>query len=412
MDVNSKKSILKEKPKNLLILFVIGSLLTLTIIIIILYFGTKNLFHRFYTNEAASDSIIIGKVLASVESPVLSNLPVLKSKHGEQTKEYLLFDKRMRKYMKDFDVVKVKIFNKQHEVVYSSDEKIIGNVDKKNSQLTKALVGIVTPVFQNKDQFTDLKNETKFNVDVVETYLPIISPDNEILGAFEIYLDVTQYREISVKMSTLSSAIFGSLLLFSFLFLYLLMRRSARQISRYETVLSEMAIRDSLTGLFNRREIMNRADAEFTRFQRNAREKTKPSYKLAFIMLDIDNFKEINDVHGHLVGDQILQELAKRIKTALRQYDVLGRYGGDEFLILLVDANTAVIREVAKRVWHIVRSAPFITFKEMIHLTVSLGIATVSNKDTSINEAINRADKFLYKAKSCGRDRIQGNETC
>ncbi len=411
MDDNNLKSLLEIRPTKLLSMFFFGSCISLIIIIFLIYYGMTNLFQNYFLQEAQSDSITIASTLLTLEKSVFQNFSVLtkKGKHNTKLKEQ--FDKRMREHLKKFNVIKIKIFNKDYKIIYSTDKKIIGARDPNNQRLLAALLGKVVTAFKQKSQLTDLQNKTKFNTDVVETYLPILTKDKKILGASEIYLDITKYRNTAVRMAYLSSGVIGLLLLVTFFFLYLLMRRGTKQINRYENLLSEMAIRDPLTNLFNRRELMARAEEEFIRARRSAA-RNHQAVKLAFIMIDIDHFKLINDEQGHLAGDYILKELSVRIKTALRQYDIFGRYGGEEFLILLVDATPETIREVAKRIWDIVRNTPFKFDDKKIHVTISLGLATVSKEAASVKDIIEKADKALYKAKESGRDQIQEDEGC
>ena len=129
-------------------------------------------------------------------------------------------------------------------------------------------------------------------------------------------------------------------------------------------------------------------------------------------MLDIDHFKKFNDEYGHLVGDFVLKELVDRVRIMLRQYDIFGRYGGEEFLILLLEAKSKSIIEVAERILHNIRSVPFKHENKKLHVTISLGLATVCIKDENIKATISRADEALYKAKESGRDQYQKDEKC
>ena len=126
-------------------------------------------------------------------------------------------------------------------------------------------------------------------------------------------------------------------------------------------------------------------------------------------MLDIDFFKKINDEQGHLAGDQVLKELVERMKITLRQYDIFGRYGGEEFLILLIDADCKTIIDVSERILHNIRSTPFFYEGKKLHITASIGLSAVNMEDENIKSTISRADDALYKAKESGRDQYQKN---
>ncbi len=405
------KSVLKVKPTRLLTLFFIGTCLSLLFILFSLHYGMIYLFQQHFISEAKRDSIVVASGLKRLENKSLKTLTTLNSTKINQ-KFSKAFDTRMRNHLKAFDVLKIKIFNLNYKIVYSTDQKIIGQIDTNNKGLISAISGQVIPHYKKSSQFTDLKNETKFNVDVVETYLPMYSSDGHIIGAFEVYLDITQYRIAAIRFANLSVIIMGILLFFTFSFLFLLMRRGVKQINQYESILSELAIKDPLTGLFNRRELMSRANDEFQRAKRRLEANSANNINLGVIMLDIDFFKKINDKYGHLVGDEILKMISERIQQALRQYDFLGRYGGEEFLIILVDADAKTIKMIAERIWTNIRTLPFACFDNNLSVTASLGVTTVNKNDDSIKDSVERADQALYKAKESDRDQIQANDSC
>ena len=127
---------------------------------------------------------------------------------------------------------------------------------------------------------------------------------------------------------------------------------------------------------------------------------------LSCIMLDLDHFKQINDTLGHQAGDAVLQSLAKVLCVGKREYDVIGRYGGEEFLVLLpqVDAQGAII--VAERLRKRVEETDLGTnIKKPVRLTISLGVATFNGETISEEDLIRRADEALYRAKADGRNR-------
>ncbi|MEK7741849.1 MAG: GGDEF domain-containing protein, partial [Nitrospirota bacterium] len=159
---------------------------------------------------------------------------------------------------------------------------------------------------------------------------------------------------------------------------------------------------DGLTGIFNRRHIMTRFNEEFERTRRLKK-------NMGCIMIDIDRFKSINDEFGHLVGDEVLREVSVRIKNSIRIYDVLGRYGGEEFLILLPDTDFDNTRSLAERIRENVKADMFLAtdMPLHIHITISSGIARMTDGDSSIDDIIKRADEGLYKAKNSGRDRVE-----
>jgi len=165
--------------------------------------------------------------------------------------------------------------------------------------------------------------------------------------------------------------------------------------------LKELASHDSLTGLLNRRAIMEGLPKEIQRMKRQEQ-------VLCIGMYDIDHFKQINDTHGHLVGDEVLKEVTKRMTSTLREIDLLGRYGGEEFLVITpVDSNNNGIM-LYQRICDAV-SAQEIKIKDLsISVTISGGMTAYSadNNDQTITELIARADEALYQAKDNGRNQV------
>lgn len=177
-------------------------------------------------------------------------------------------------------------------------------------------------------------------------------------------------------------------------FLSLLLRRLIAQLARSRQRIEEMALRDDLTGLHNRRFLISSLEHEVQRSRRHA-------WSLSCMMIDIDYFKRINDEHGHATGDIVLQEVAQIIKRSLRASDIVGRYGGEEFLIILPETSTEHCRPLAQRVAGDVRRAA----PEGLSLTVSIGVSTLLDSDQGFEPLVNRADALMYQAKQEGRDR-------
>lgn len=168
-----------------------------------------------------------------------------------------------------------------------------------------------------------------------------------------------------------------------------------------------IGLTDPLTNVSNRRYVEQRTLEEIARARRQ-------SYGIACMYLDIDFFKKINDQHGHQGGDDVLCEVAKRIKAELRLSDTLGRFGGEEFVVLLINANLQDAMLVAERIRRSIAGKPFtLSDKGHCSTTISIGLTTVSEKNnlgeaTAVaREMISRADRALYDAKRSGRNQVR-----
>lgn len=169
---------------------------------------------------------------------------------------------------------------------------------------------------------------------------------------------------------------------------------------RAEDELRRMATHDHLTGLLNRGEVRARAIAE-------ARRATRMGSPLSIAMVDVDHFKLVNDGFGHPVGDEALRHVALLLARNMRSYDLVGRWGGEEFLLLLPEATAAAAARVAERVRAAFAAEPFLLPDLTPYpLTVSVGVATLDRESLSVDELVERADAALYEAKRGGRDRV------
>lgn len=162
----------------------------------------------------------------------------------------------------------------------------------------------------------------------------------------------------------------------------------------------EMAITDPLTGLYNRRYFDSHLASQFNRAQARKR-------PLSIMMIDIDHFKMINDNWGHSAGDQILQEIASRLQKNLRGIDLICRYGGEEFIIVMPNTELAAARKVAERIRGEIADRPFaLGGGRMLEVTASMGLSAKNPYEDSAEALLKRADVALYKAKAQGRNRV------
>jgi len=160
------------------------------------------------------------------------------------------------------------------------------------------------------------------------------------------------------------------------------------------------ASHDSLTGLLNRSAILEILAKELSRARR-----TKAP--LSVIMADIDHFKQVNDVLGHLAGDQVLNKVARFISTSIREYDHCGRYGGEEFFVVIPGCDRNSARDIAERLKHTLSEQDIVIEDRAVHVTLSLGLAEYKEAQ-DMDSLIKAADEALYRAKERGRNRVEG----
>jgi diguanylate cyclase (GGDEF)-like protein len=164
-----------------------------------------------------------------------------------------------------------------------------------------------------------------------------------------------------------------------------------------------LAITDQLTGLHNRRHLLELANHELQRARR---------YRLpmSVMMLDVDEFKQVNDTYGHAVGDQVLQGVAECCRQELREVDVIGRYGGDEFAVMLPETGLPAARQIAERLRKRIAQRVLDTNAGQVTVTVSLGVALLNDEHLALETLFDHADQALYVAKQSGRNRVCSSE--
>ncbi len=395
-----------NNPSNLMRLYTIVSLLSFVLFLFLVNLGIRDIYVSYNVNEAIKNSIGIGEVIFKNERDIIR----VSGSEGAMSlrvapEDFLLLDRRMVNYLPPLGLVKIKVFSKDKIIIYSTDHSIIGREDKDNEYLDAALNGEVDSKVVRKNDFMDLEGEKRFDIDVVETYLPVKDKEHGIVGSYEIYADISYYRAELRELLRISLAGIGLTLFVIFGILFALMRYGTKELNRAYDSLEKMAATDVLTGISNRRYLMSRAEEEFVRIKRETSEDLSiPS--IGYLMIDIDHFKNINDTYGHLVGDEILRSLAECLKVHTRQYDIVGRYGGEEFLIVLLNTDFNELLKRAEALLKAVRETPFKVGSSSCNVTVSIGISCLTKNDDDINAVIKRADEGLYKAKDSGRDRV------
>lgn len=370
------------------------------LVLVLSSFVTFKLYERYVVGLAESNAVNIASSIVSVHQDKLAEAlnPSLSPTQLDE------LDKLIKAFMGPYGIVKVKLFSLDSTVVYSNDMSIIGESSLGNKHLEVALKGGQSSTIQTKNQIRDLTHEDRFDVDVVESYVAMKKPEGKVIGAFEIYQDMTLFRqevskgvfyfliELAVILITVVAAAFW------------FVRKAAVTMVMQQKELGRLATIDTVTNLYNRAEITRRMTSEWERYQRSP----IATNTFGVMMLDLDHFKSINDNYGHQVGDELLRQVSAKLLSEVRAYSEIGRYGGEEFIVLLPGTGISELAGISERVLKLVAEQPYKVLGEDVSLTVSIGIAASNKFDSNLDSVIKRADDNLYKAKAAGRNCVAG----
>ena len=249
---------------------------------------------------------------------------------------------------------------------------------------SELLINDITKEYSKYIYKSKLNMEQIFNCTKSIIYIPLIV-NGKAIGV----MSVQSYKKNAYKMSDLNEL----RILSSYIAI-------ALENGKLFNKVNYLANNDTLTETLNRNEILKIGN-------KLVNEKYKLNYKLSIGMMDIDYFKRINDIYGHQIGDIILKDVAKIVKNNLRESDYIGRYGGEEFLILLTNTGINKAQMVGERIRKAVEDYSYeLKNKKIVKVTVSLGFFEFDKPNNSFYEGIKKADKALYKAKEYGRNRV------
>ncbi len=224
-------------------------------------------------------------------------------------------------------------------------------------------------------------------------YIIPIKDQNQVFGIIFLYTDPNPDRSLSrltllETIGTQTGAFYKRI-------------KTEEELRRSYAKIKKMAMIDDLTQIMNRRSIFHHLKKEWARAKRH-------NFSISILLIDIDHFKKINDRFGHPVGDIVLRKIAKRIRDTVRPYDGIGRYGGEEFIVILSNCSTDEAYKVAERIRTTVSSEPFTIGDLNLYVTISIGVASSSAPPKEKpEEIIQLADLALYEAKNSGRNCIR-----
>jgi diguanylate cyclase (GGDEF)-like protein len=338
------------------------------------YFQNNEIFHL-----AADAWINIGQVYLGMVNLTQAHQALLQANHLAQTYSY-----NRQSSMALCLIGKIQIEQKQYEEAKRNIKKSLELAEEINLHSIKADCHLLL-----SEMFASLGNlklayehHKKYHSEKEKTYLRDIANRVRVL---ELSHNLETAKNISDALQEQNEAL----------------REEVRLRKLTHAKLEELSRVDPLTGIYNRRHFFDLAEREFSRARRYKR-------PVSAIMIDLDHFKTINDNHGHIVGDQVLAEVALRIQQNSREVDVVGRYGGEEFIILLPETALDDALILAERIWKSLTTRPASTSKLTLPLQASMGVSCCKNGiDTPLYDLIEQADKALYRAKDLGRNRIE-----
>lgn len=406
------------KPKirqfNLLYYFLICSLITIAIITIYL---TDYLTEVTENRMLETKKVLITQTVQKFNDELKTQyiLPALKSGQYVSLNEGEFkanLDDFVNRFLEGYNLRQINIIQKDRLILYSTKAGLPGVIGKDSEAFQLALKGEVGSKLMYYPE------------DMAKTSLEIFVPfeiNGEIVGVTMFYQNIKDVLilidELNKKIQNIM--IIGMTGLFLVLFFITLkghqiiikqkksllelnhnleekVKQRTHELYTINQKLKDLALKDGLTGLYNHTEIKTRFKNLISQIQTN---------QFSCFMMDIDYFKKINDSYGHPFGDEILKQTASTIKNTVRENDITGRYGGEEFIVLLPNTDVIEAQMIAERIREAIETQSFIIEHKKVNITISIGVSTYSGQ--SFEEMIKEADSALYSAKNNGRNKVK-----
>jgi diguanylate cyclase (GGDEF)-like protein len=426
--------------------FSIASLICIIVVAALLGWSYQRLALRDLTNLAEARNVALTHAFSNSLWPRFSNL-VASSETSPDALRSIAQNNGLYNLaiiqMKGTEAVKLKIYGLNGITVFSSDPTQTGENKSDNPGFRAGLARRVTSSLSHRNTF-DAFEGTLTDLDVFSTYLPILDDQKQIVAVFEIYSDVTDLISQLNHTRLIVIGIVLGLLGLLYALLYILVARAQRIIDRQQILLEQsvqeldrrvqerteslnvvnlrllneieerkaaeekiknLAFYDPLTGLPNRRLLLDRLKQTIASSARSARHG-------ALLFIDLDSFKTLNDNLGHDIGDLLLQQVGQRLAACMREGDTVARLGGDEFVVMLKDLSensqdAATQTETVGEKILVTLSQPYQLTNYEHHSTASIGITLFTGDDVAIEDLLKRADLAMYQAKAAGRNTLR-----
>lgn len=380
--------------KRLLQTFLALSLLSGFLILLLSGSGLHYLLEKHLLQNSRSQAISVGRALLEQERAVLLGGLTL-TQTFLSTDELHEFGERMVRTMALLDVIKVKLFARDASIIYSSDPSLTGSYENTNATLAEVLEkGVVIAEIEQKEYIRALAGKHLYDREVAEIYLPLRNDEGVIFGGFELYIDVTDKGQ-SIDGFIANALLLIALILFmTFSLFYLLMRKGVVQLKGCNDGL------DPLTEVFNRQSVLKQADELFHHIIIN--QPARPKLGMGLLLAQIDGFQAVNDMYGHKIGDNILREMAERLKKLIPEEAIVGRYSGEEFIILLPHTSRSLSTEIAKGINQQLQMFPFKLGAKQQYITLSIGHTYIDGDEPNLHSCIARAHMGQRRAQEGG----------
>lgn len=305
---------------------------------------------------------------------------------------------KMNTKLDKFKVKEVQYIDKNGFVVYSTIPNKIGT--QNNNTHFKEIVSKGKEYFTIKQKIDKVAEDKKFINNIIEIYIPVME-NFSFHSSLELYYDISEEINEFNKLSNFMIKINILISLFALFILYIITYLTSKrnlEDKRYQEKLTTLAHTDSLTNLFNRRYFFKIAEQLLILTERD-------NDPISIAMIDIDNFKKINDTYGHQIGDYVIKTLSKELVKLTRESDLVARYGGEEFIILFPNTNIKGIEIITKKICKHIEEFKLILNNIDFNFTISVGI-TEYKKDGELDDFIQQADNALYIAKKSGKNKV------
>lgn len=393
----------KVRQFRLVPFFSVASLASIVIVAAIMAVIFRDMAMRNLTEITESQNTSLTFAMAGALWPYYSEfLTSLDNASGADIRarpelDMLMEDVQQR--MHDLPILKVKIYDLRGLTVFSTDIEQIGEDRSTNSAFLRARHGETVSSLVFRDEIYAFEGG-RAEHSIVTSYVPVRNQaSGQIEGVFELYSDVTPLVR---RLNELQVAVFGGIvgvLLLLYVVLLLFIQHADRLIRRQEQTIAYRAHFDELTGLPNRVLFRDQLQRAMERAQRDER-------LVALLFIDMDRFKVINDTLGHEVGDEMLREVALRLRRCVRRYDTAARLGGDEFTVILEGVrDMEEVDNVAARLVDEL-GLPYLLQGKERHSNASIGITIYPFDDDSLENLLKNADIAMYRAKRFGGDQF------